>query len=168
MIHYCLLDTPIGPLLLAADERHLKHVLLPHEGQAPKPDAGWERSSTPVLDRAAAQLEAYFNGELEEFDLPLAPDGTPFQQEVWDALLAIPYGETRSYAEVAHVIGRPNAFRAVGAANGRNPISVIIPCHRVIGSDGDLTGFGGGLDAKRTLLDLERGVDDRRQHTLFP
>jgi methylated-DNA-[protein]-cysteine S-methyltransferase len=105
-----------------------------------------------------AQLEAYFAGELRRFDLPLAPEGTPFQREVWSALTAIPYGETVSYGELARRLGRPAASRAVGAANGQNPIPIVIPCHRVIGADGSLTGFGGGLAIKRRLLDLEAGV----------
>jgi len=102
-----------------------------------------------------AQLEAYFTGELTEFDLPLAPRGSEFQLSVWNALLEIPYGETASYGEIAKNVGRPDAVRAVGATNGRNPIAVIIPCHRVIGSDGSLVGYGGGLDRKRLLLELE-------------
>lgn len=109
-----------------------------------------------MLARAAAQLAAYFAGERRDFDLPLAPQGTPFQQRVWDALLAIPYGAVRSYGDVARAIGRPAASRAVGAANGRNPIAIIVPCHRVIGASGQLTGYGGGLPTKRWLLEHEQ------------
>ena len=112
-------------------------------------------SSDPLLLQAADQLRAYFAGELREFDLPLAPRGTPFQLSAWAAVSAIPYGRTATYAEIAAAIGRPSACRAVGAANGRNPLPVIVPCHRVIGAAGALTGYGGGLDRKRSLLDLE-------------
>jgi methylated-DNA-[protein]-cysteine S-methyltransferase len=112
-------------------------------------------STDSLLLQAADQLRAYFAGELREFDLPLAPRGTPFQRRVWDAVSAIPYGGTATYAETAVAIGRPSACRAVGAANGRNPLPVIVPCHRVIGAAGELTGYGGGLERKRSLLDLE-------------
>jgi len=110
-----------------------------------------------VLGETIAQLRAYFAGRLRAFDVPLAPGGTPFQAAVWQALLTIPYGATRSYSEIAATVGRPDAVRAVGTANGANPIPIIIPCHRVIGSNGKLVGFGGGLDMKRQLLDLESG-----------
>lgn len=112
-------------------------------------------SADPLLLDAADQLRAYFAGELREFDLPLAPRGTPFQLSVWDAVSAIPYGSTATYAEIAAAIGHPSACRAVGAANGRNPLPLIVPCHRVIGAAGALTGYGGGLERKRSLLDLE-------------
>ena len=112
-------------------------------------------STDSLLLQAAAQLRAYFAGELREFDLPLAPRGTPFQLSAWAAVSAIPYGSTATYAEIAAALGRPSACRAVGAANGRNPLPVIVPCHRVIGAAGALTGYGGGLDRKRSLLDLE-------------
>jgi methylated-DNA-[protein]-cysteine S-methyltransferase len=120
------------------------------------PAAGVTRDDEfPVLKEAAEQLRAYFGGELKVFELPLVPEGTDFQKSVWDALLAIPYGETRSYLQIAEFIGIPKSVRAVGAANGQNPIPIVIPCHRVIGSNGKLTGFGGGLPLKRLLLDLE-------------
>jgi methylated-DNA-[protein]-cysteine S-methyltransferase len=112
-------------------------------------------STDPLLLEAADQLSAYFGGELRDFDLPLAPRGTPFQLSVWDAVSAVPYGRTATYSEIAGAVGRPSACRAVGAANGRNPLPVIVPCHRIIGAAGGLTGYGGGLDRKRTLLDLE-------------
>jgi methylated-DNA-[protein]-cysteine S-methyltransferase len=115
-----------------------------------------EIKETPLIKEAARQLESYLKGELREFDLPLAPKGTPFYREVWDQLLKIPYGKTDTYKGVAEKVGRPKALRAVGMANNRNPIPVIIPCHRVIGSDGGLTGYGGGLDLKKRLLELER------------
>jgi methylated-DNA-[protein]-cysteine S-methyltransferase len=158
MIHYDTIDSPIGELLLTGDGDALTTV---HMRGAPDP--AWHRD--PAAFRAAAgQLRAYFAGELREFDLPLAPRGTPFQQEVWAALREIPYGSTIGYAELAARIGRPSAARAVGAANGRNPIAVAIPCHRVIGASGALTGYGGGLGRKRLLLDLEAG---RRTWTLI-
>ena len=112
-------------------------------------------SSDPLLLEAAEQLNAYFAGELREFDLPLAPRGTPFQREVWAVVATVPYRRTSTYSEIAAAVGRPSACRAVGAANGRNPLPVIVPCHRVIGAAGALSGYGGGLDRKRSLLDLE-------------
>jgi methylated-DNA-[protein]-cysteine S-methyltransferase len=112
-------------------------------------------STDPLLLAAADQLIAYFAGELRVFHIPLAPRGTPFQREVWAAVAAIPYGSTATYSEIAAAVGRPSACRAVGAANGRNPLPVIVPCHRVVGAAGGLTGYGGGLDRKRSLLDLE-------------
>jgi methylated-DNA-[protein]-cysteine S-methyltransferase len=148
---YDTIDTPIGELLLAGDGDALTAV---HMNGSP--GSGWRRDPT-ALRAAADQLRAYFDGDLREFDLPLAPDGSPFQQEVWAALTEIPYGQTISYAELAAAVGRPDAARAVGAANGRNPIAVVIPCHRVIGASGALTGYGGGLARKRLLLDLESG-----------
>ena len=115
-------------------------------------------TTTSLISRSRnSRSQAYFQGRLKKFDLPLADQGTPFQKEVWRALLTIPFGQTRTYAELAGQIGRPRAFRAVGAANGRNPISIVVPCHRVIGSDGSLTGFGGGLALKQALLDHEAG-----------
>jgi methylated-DNA-[protein]-cysteine S-methyltransferase len=114
--------------------------------------------SDPLLAEAAAQLEAYFEGKLRRFDLPLDLGGTGFQRRVWEHLVEIPYGETRTYAQVAAAIGHPSAIRAVGAANGQNPVAIIVPCHRVIRTGGGLGGYGGGLDAKRALLDLEKGV----------
>ncbi len=155
-MHETTVDTPIGPLLLVADEEGvaLAAVHLPgfHAGAAP------DTEGAPVLDEAAEQLGAYFAGERTAFDLPLAPRGTAFQRAVWDALRQIPYGDTRSYAQVAREVGRPDLVRAVGGANARNPLAVVVPCHRVIGSDGSLTGYAGGLACKRALLDLERGA----------
>jgi methylated-DNA-[protein]-cysteine S-methyltransferase len=148
---YDTIDSPLGELLLAGDGHALSAVHM--DGS---PDPGWRRDPG-ALREPAEQLRAYFAGELREFDLPLAPQGTPFQREVWDALREIPYGGTISYAELAAAVGRPDAARAVGAANGRNPIAIVIPCHRVIGASGALTGYGGGLRRKRLLLDLEAG-----------
>jgi len=161
------IESPIGPLLLVADEGGLTYIGLPKRGsaQAAPPDA--QRMPTK-LRSARHQFEEYFAGTRQTFELPLHPHGTPFQLEVWGALLAIPYGETTSYAAIAQRIGRPNAVRAVGAANGANPLSIIVPCHRVIGSDGDLTGYGGGLPAKRWLLAHERKFAPRVALILEP
>jgi methylated-DNA-[protein]-cysteine S-methyltransferase len=138
-------------ILVAGDSGALEAIRF--EGVPPKGAA--EDRENPVLREAAEQLSAYFAGDLKEFDLPLAPRGTDFQQIVWSALRTIPYGQTRSYLQIATAIGSPKAVRAVGAANGRNPIPIVIPCHRVIGASGKLVGFGGGLPMKRKLLDLE-------------
>lgn len=152
------LDSPIGVLTLVASDKGLTHVLF--EGQEPVdvglPDDLPETDHDPTLERAAAQLSEYFAGDRRQFDVPLDLRGTDFQKDAWRQLAEVPYGETRSYGEQAEAIGRPGAFRAVGAANGRNPIPVILPCHRIVGSDGSLTGFAGGLDTKRRLLALEQ------------
>lgn len=141
------IDSPLGPLRLVADAAALTGVYLPAQ-PAPAATPG----GTPLLARAAAQLAEYFAGARRDFDVPLAPRGTGFQERVWRELTRIPYGETRSYGELARAIGRPSASRAVGAANGQNPISILVPCHRVIAGSGALTGYAGGLDAKRWLL----------------
>ena len=150
------LDTPIGALGLVASEQGLQRVLWPREAaeltQAPRPG-----TCSLLVDEAAWQLGEYFAGARTAFELPLDLEGTPFQRAAWLALAEIPYGETVSYAEQAIRLGRPTAIRAVGAANGRNPLPIVLPCHRVVGSDGSLTGFGGGLDVKRALLDHEAG-----------
>ena len=151
---YTLLDSPIGELALAGDGRSLSrlHML---EGRHPlRIDPAWRRDDG-AFAHARAQLGEYFEGRRTSFDVPLALHGTPFQRRVWEALLEIPYGETTSYGELARLIGSPRAVRAVGLANGRNPIAVIVPCHRVIGANGTLTGYGGGLERKRLLLELE-------------
>jgi methylated-DNA-[protein]-cysteine S-methyltransferase len=147
------IDSPVGPLVLTSDGTALTRVLF----DAPV-DPGWSTGPCPVLDRAVAQLGEYFAGERTTFDLPLEPAGTPFQRTTWLALREIPYAETINYGQLALRVGNAKASRAVGLANGRNPISIVVPCHRVIGADGSLTGYGGGLDRKRTLLDLERRV----------
>ena len=154
MLYYDYIDSPIGPLLLVSDGAGLVEVGLPHENAAPAPPGG--EPSKSKLHAARRQFDEYFAGKRLLFELPLHPSGTPFQLEVWGALLAIPYGETVSYADIARRIRRPRAVRAVGAANGANPLAIIVPCHRVIGSHGDLTGYGGGLPAKRWLLAHER------------
>jgi methylated-DNA-[protein]-cysteine S-methyltransferase len=155
MPFYASIDTPIGPLLLVGDGTALVEVGLPQRGGAATPPAGATENPSK-LHAAVRQFDEYFSGKRLHFDLPLRPSGTPFQLEVWGALLAIPYGETVSYADIARRIRRPRAVRAVGAANGANPLAIIVPCHRVIGSHGDLVGYGGGLPIKRWLLAHER------------
>ena len=144
-------DTPAGPLSLEEEGGALTHVYLPNQlsGLAPAGEV------TPVLARGKAQLLEYFQKKRREFDLPLCPQGTAFRRKVWDALLAIPYGEAITYGELARRIGQPKAVRAVGQANHHNPLSILIPCHRVVGANGSLTGYGGGLELKRFLLELE-------------
>ena len=149
--------SPVGELTLVADDRGLAAILWENDS----PDrvrigALMEKADHPILVETERQLAEYFAGERRAFDVPLSFAGTDFQKRVWAALLAIPFGETRSYGEIADQLGNPGASRAVGAANGRNPISIIAPCHRVVGSNGKLTGFAGGLEAKAYLLDLER------------
>lgn len=162
---HCWLETPIGRLLLLGDGTSLTGVHFPSAAVARDGTKdhrhGWatvpagSREDSAALREPLSQLEAYFEGRLQRFDLPLAPRGTPFQLRVWNALRDIPYGETASYGAIAAGLGEPGASRAVGAANGNNPIPVIVPCHRVIGADGTLTGFGGGLERKRWLLEHE-------------
>lgn len=160
-MYYCYLDTPIGELLLAGDDDALSLVSFPEGSMRRDPEPDWIYNEKPFV-AARRQLAEYFAGERREFDLPLKLSGTEFQMSVLEALQKIPYGETTSYAEIAERVGRPKAVRAVGAANGRNPIPIIVPCHRVIGSHGELTGFGGGLDTKEALLRLEA------EHSQFP
>jgi methylated-DNA-[protein]-cysteine S-methyltransferase len=174
---HTVVDSPVGPITLLATDGRLTGLYLSERRYPPAPEefgteqsgteqsgteqSGTEQSEAPVAGpfaAAAAQLGAYFAGRLTSFDLPVTMIGTAFQRLVWSALLDIPYGTTVSYGELAALIGRPSAARAVGLANGRNPVSIIVPCHRVVGSDGSLTGYGGGLERKRYLLDLERRV----------
>lgn len=154
-IFHQTIDSPVGRLLIAASDEGLHAIEFPQGRHRLKRDAHWQESPHPLLSEAARQLGEYFAGQRRVFDLPLAPQGTDFQQRVWQALRAIPYGQTRSYAQLATAIGQPKAMRAVGAANGRNPLSIVVPCHRVIGADGSLVGFGGGLPVKTFLLRLE-------------
>lgn len=155
VMYYDYLQTPVGRLLLAMDGQGLRHIDF-ENGRYPTPvGEDWERGAG-ALHEARTQLTAYFDGRLHEFDLPLAPLGTPFQQQVWLELLRIPYATTINYGELARRVGDIKASRAVGSANGRNPLPIVVPCHRVIGADGSLTGFGGGLAAKRYLLDHEQ------------
>jgi len=160
-MYYCYLETPIGDLLLVGDEQALSLVGFPEGSMRREPASDWIYSDKPFA-AARQQLTAYFAGELKSFDLKLNPGGTAFQMQVLDELQKIPYGVTASYGDIAKRIGRPKAVRAVGAANGRNPIPIIIPCHRVIGSTGKLTGFGGGIPTKKALLRLEL------EHSQFP
>jgi methylated-DNA-[protein]-cysteine S-methyltransferase len=157
MRYFTRTPSPLGPLLLAGTGDALTAIWLPSERDGLDPDPGWIEQAAPFAE-AVRQLAAYFTGTLRRFDLRLAPAGTPFQQRVWHALVEVPYGETISYGELARRVGRPAAVRAVGAANGRNPLAIVVPCHRVIGSDGRLVGYGGGLAVKAALLDLERGA----------
>ena len=153
-IHYRTMDSPVGTLTLAGPDSTLRHLRM--EDQTYEPNrADWRRDEGAFGD-AVEQLQAYFAGELTTFDLDLELLGTAFERRVWAALRTIPYGETRSYGEIAQQIGAPGAFRAVGRANGRNPVGIIVPCHRVLGANGGLTGYGGGLDRKRALLELEK------------
>ncbi len=151
---YTYYNAPIGILRLASDGHALTELRFPNAFIVGETPPHWQASESPFVD-AMKQLDAFFDGKLRQFELPLKPSGTEFQKDVLDALQAIPYGETRSYADIANHVRRPLAVRAVGAANGRNPIAIIIPCHRVIGKNGSLTGFGGGLELKQWLLDLE-------------
>lgn len=153
-MYYCYFETPIGELLLAGEANALTMIGFPKGSMRRDPEDDWIYKEEPFVE-VRRQLAEYFAGERKEFDVPLALEGTDFQVSVLEALQRIPYGETTSYGAIAKQIGRPKAVRAVGAANGRNPIPIIVPCHRVIGSSGDLTGFGGGLDTKAELLRLE-------------
>ena len=154
-MEYTLIPSPIGELLLAGEDGCLSLVGFATAQRPHQPRADWRRYDAAFAD-ARQQLAEYFAGERQRFELPLALAGTPFQRSVYDALRAIPYGETRSYSDIAAAIGRPKAVRAVGAANGRNPLPIVVPCHRVIGKGGGLIGFGGGLPVKEHLLALER------------
>ncbi len=160
-ISYTYLESPVGRLLLAAGQQGLQLISFPDGRHALRPEPGWHEESKSLRE-TIHQLKAYFAGELHDFNLPLDPQGTAFQLAVWKRLTEIPYGDTISYGELARRIGNPNASRAVGLANGSNPIPIVIPCHRVIGSNGKLTGYGGGLETKEKLLALER-----RQLTLL-
>jgi methylated-DNA-[protein]-cysteine S-methyltransferase len=153
-VYYTRFESPVGALLLAGDAKALRQVSFESSKRSPPSRPDWKQDKAP-FEEVFRQLQAYFRGELKEFDLPLVMEGTEFQLRVWNALRAIPYGETISYAQLAERIGNPRAVRAVGLANGSNPIPIIVPCHRVIGSNGSLTGFGGGLSTKKMLLELE-------------
>ena len=158
---------PMGQLLLTSDGEHLTGLYFPCHHDQHQPGPNWIRDAGP-FGEVRRQLEAYFAGELTEFDIPLAMHGTPFERRVWSALRRIAYGTTVSYRDIAHRIGKATACRAVGMANGRNPIPIIVPCHRVIGADGSLTGYGGGLETKKWLLELE-GIElrtRRAKHSL--
>jgi methylated-DNA-[protein]-cysteine S-methyltransferase len=156
----CWMQSPLGRIHLVADDEGLRGIYLEDHVRKPSFAAG-DGVGLPLLEAAREQLGRWFEGERTDFDLPLRPRGTPFQVEVWRALSSIPYGETRTYSEVAQTLGRPGASRAVGAANARNPISIVVPCHRVVGAGGALTGYAGGVDRKRWLLEHERVVGAR-------
>lgn len=155
LTRFSYVESPVGPLLIAADDEGLRALEFHASRNPVARDANWRKGDHPLIDLARRQLEEYFARTRRTFDLPLAPEGTDFQRTVWLALAEIPYGRTISYSELAARVGRPRAVRAAGAANGRNPLPIVLPCHRVIGADGSLTGFGGGLPMKRFLLELE-------------
>jgi methylated-DNA-[protein]-cysteine S-methyltransferase len=155
MIRYCFIESIVGRILITGDEEGLKHISFMKGKNRITPAIDWKQDRS-YLAEAISQLDLYFQGRLKRFTLKLAPQGTPFQLEVLRALQEVPYGETISYGELAQRIGRPNASRAVGAANARNLLPIVIPCHRVIGSNGSLVGFGGGLEIKQKLLDHEK------------
>ncbi|MFN3566859.1 MAG: methylated-DNA--[protein]-cysteine S-methyltransferase [Burkholderiaceae bacterium] len=159
MTIYTLLATPLGTLTLESDGSHLTGIQFPRRDGKPHVERGWRLDdSSPVLAQARTQLAEYFEGRRTRFDLPLRPQGTAFQQSVWRALLKVPFGRTSTYGALAAAIGRPTAARAVGAAVGANPLAVVVPCHRIIGADGTLTGYAGGLARKVRLLALERAL----------
>ena len=163
VVHFDFVDSPLGRMRITAVREGLTSISFDGDRYAPPQDPAWVRDpSFPALRRAAAQLTAYFAGERRVFELPLAPTGTPFQYAVWDAITAVPAGDTISYAELARRAGHPGSARAAGAATGRNPIAIVVPCHRIIGADGSLTGYAGGLDRKRALLALEQKLKPMR------
>lgn len=154
---HTVVDSPCGPLTLVARNGVLAGLYMTEQRHRPSPETFGPRADLPLFDGVAEQLGAYFAGDRTAFDVELRLDGTPFQQRVWAALQDIPYGQTVSYGELAEALGRPTASRAVGLANGKNPVSIIVPCHRVIGANGGLTGYGGGLERKQWLLGFESG-----------
>lgn len=168
MLYFDIINTPIGNLLLLASDKGLKKILFQDQFKAFEISSTWEQS-TEKLSQAKEQLLAYFNNQLIQFELELDPDGTVFQKQIWKVLEEIPFGETKSYQDIANAIEKPNACRAIGMANSKNPIPIIIPCHRVIGKNGKLTGYAGGLEMKAKLLQIE-GIDldnDSQQFELF-
>jgi methylated-DNA-[protein]-cysteine S-methyltransferase len=162
---YRHIDSPVGPLLIAGDGDGVRLIEFHNPRHPVRPGAQWREGDNAVLQALQQQLQEYFAGLRRRFDLPLAPQGTDFQRQVWWELAEIPFGGTISYAVLAQRVGRPNATRAVGAANGRNPLPIVLPCHRVIGANGSLTGFGGGLPTKQFLLQLEGALP--RENDLF-
>ncbi len=157
MRQHTVIDSPYGPLTLVATDGVLSGLYMTDQRHRPPEETFGRPDDTPFTE-AIEELRAYFTGELKDFSTQLRLDGTPFQRSVWEQLRKIPYGETRSYGELADALGNPKASRAVGLANGRNPLGIIVPCHRVVGADGSLTGYGGGLQRKQRLLDFERGA----------
>lgn len=159
MTYYTIVESPLGELMVVSDGTHITRIVMQKQKYAPDIAADWvHRPDLEPLALAARQLSDYFAQKLQQFDLPLAFSGTAFQQKVWRELLRIGYGETISYGELARRVGSPKAARAVGLANGKNPIAIVVPCHRVIGAGGTLTGYGGGLPRKKKLLELEQGL----------
>jgi methylated-DNA-[protein]-cysteine S-methyltransferase len=154
------IDSPLGPLRLLADARGLRGIYMQRHSGEPLASGVTDTPEHPILSMTATQLREYFAGDRRTFDLPLAAEGTEFQRRVWQALMTLAFGQTCSYGELARAIGQPSASRAVGAANGRNPLSIVVPCHRVIGADGSLTGYGGGEANKRWLLEHEARLSD--------
>ncbi len=163
-MNYSYFDSPIGPLLIAGDARAVTHISFPRNGRPVKPQPEWTESAKGPVGEAIRQLREYFSGKRRDFDLPLSPEGTAFQKSVWRQLGQIPYAATISYGELAKRVGNPKASRAVGSANGKNPIPIVIPCHRVIAAGGKLGGFGGGLPTKIALLELETKVQSGPAH----
>jgi methylated-DNA-[protein]-cysteine S-methyltransferase len=163
---YSDIDSPLGPLFVQGDGQFVTGLFMPQHKGWPGPDASWQRSDASFA-AIREQLAEYFAGERQQFDVPLKLAGTPFQQHVWRELVRIPFGTTITYAQLAQRIGKPTASRAVGAANGRNPISILVPCHRVIGASGKLTGYAGGIDKKQWLLAWERGAAPGEPGGLF-
>jgi methylated-DNA-[protein]-cysteine S-methyltransferase len=163
---YSYIDSPLGPLFVQGDGHFVTGLFMPRHKGWPGPDASWQRSDA-AFTSVREQLAEYFAGERQQFDVPLKLAGTPFQQHVWRELVRIPFGTTISYAQLAQRVGKPTASRAVGAANGRNPISILVPCHRVIGAGGKLTGYAGGIDKKQWLLAWERGATAGEPGGLF-
>ncbi len=164
--YHCAIDSPLGRLCIQGDGESITGLYLPMHKGWKKPEGTWRYDDAPFVE-VRKQLEEYFAGERQQFDVPLWLAGTPFQQRVWQELTRIEFGQTITYAQLAERVGRPMAARAVGAANGRNPISIIVPCHRVIGAQGKLTGYAGGIDKKQWLLDWERGALLPTQGTLW-
>lgn len=160
---YTFIESPVGALLVAGDDEALHFLCFPTGRKTYQPHPDWRCSEIPFHE-VRRQLSAYFSKELRDFELPISLSGTPFQNSVWRYLATIPFGETRSYGQLASDIGHPKASRAVGAANGSNPLPIILPCHRVIGANGSLTGFGGGLPTKQYLLRLEGVIDNADKH----
>ncbi|MER7621986.1 methylated-DNA--[protein]-cysteine S-methyltransferase [Streptomyces sp. NPDC126503] len=165
-VQHTVVDSPYEPLTLVAVDGVLSRVHMTGQRHRPPEETFGEPDPRPFKE-AVRQLDAYFAGDLTAFDLPLHLEGTPFQRRVWNELLRIPYGETRTYGQLAEALGAPTASRAVGLANGKNPVSIIVPCHRVIGAGGGLTGYGGGLDRKRRLLAFESGTLPAPPDALF-
>ena len=159
IVRFDFVDSPLGRVRITAVHEGLTSISFDGDRYAPPQDPAWVRDPAfPAVRRAAAQLTAYFAGARKVFELPLAPSGTPFQRVVWDAISTVPAGVTISYAELARRAGHPGSARAAGAATGRNPLAIVVPCHRIVGADGSLTGYAGGLDRKRALLALEQDV----------